>query len=58
MSMGNIELHVQFAESEIRRLFGQGDISGQSRASGNCAPQLGGHRVSWVKKLKRSVQKL
>ena len=58
MSMGNIELHVQFAESEIRRLFGQGDISGQSGAPSSCAPQLGGHRVSWVKKLKRSVQKL
>ena len=58
MSMGNIELHVQLAESEIRRLFGQGDISGQSRASGSCAPQLGSHRVKWVKKLKRSVQKL
>ena len=26
MSMGNIELHVQFAESGIRRIFGQGDI--------------------------------
>ena len=31
MSMGNIELLVQFAESEIRSLFGQGDISGQIR---------------------------
>ena len=31
MSMGNIELLVKLAESEIRRLFGQGDISGQSR---------------------------
>ena len=58
MSMGNIELHIQFAESEIRRIFGQGDIPGQSVAPGSCAPQLGGHRVSWVKKLKRSVQKL
>ena len=58
MSMGNIELHVQFAESGIRRIFGQGDSSGQSRAPGSCAPQLGGHRVSCVKKLKRWVQKL